>query len=201
VIRATLLLLVSLAGAVPRAGFRVPRGDCAGARACAPSGPTRNVERGTRNESAHDLHVSLTRLVLEGKTLACRIRLFRDDLQLALRQHANRPELRLTEAARADSLVAAYLGTGLRLDVDGRRVTLRVTGSGAERDQAAQEVMWYVLEAELAAPATRLTILNGVMFEQFRDQQNIVQLLRLPGDRRRTLYFTASDPREQTISF
>jgi Domain of unknown function (DUF6702) len=187
---AGLLLLFVLAGPVPGSGFRVPGLQAA----------VWHSALGTRN-AVHDVHVSLTRIVLEGRTVACRIRLFRDDLQLTLQRYANQPGLRLTEEARADSLVSAYLGAGLRLVVNGQPVTLRVTGSGAERDQATQEVMWYVLEGDLKAPANTFVLLNRVMFEQFHDQQNIVQLLRLPEGRRQTFYFSASDPREQRLTF
>jgi hypothetical protein len=61
--------------------------------------------------------------------------------------------------------------------------------------------VWYVLEGALQQPAQRIVVLNGLLFEVFADQQNILQLLRLPQDQRRTLYFTASDPREQRIEF
>jgi len=147
----------------------------------------------------HDLHLTHTRMVIEGRTVACRIRLFKDDLQAALRQYADRPDLALTHEARADSLFQAYWTRNMRLDANGVPLALRVTSSGAETDPAAQEVVWYVLEGTAGADVARLTVLNALMFELFRDQQNIIQLLRLPGDTRKTLYFAATDPREQTL--
>lgn len=148
----------------------------------------------------HDLHVSHTRMVLEERTVVLRIRMFHDDLQLALRRFAADSTLQLTPQDRADSLFGAYLLRTLRLEADGRPVRLGISASGMETDQAAQEVVWYVLEGGLERPAGRLMILHGVLFELFPDQQNIVQLLRLPEDRRRTLYFTAQDPREQAFA-
>lgn len=150
--------------------------------------------------AAHDLHVSHTRMVLEERAVVLRIRLFHDDLQEALRRFSGDSTLRLTAEHRADSLFGAYLVRTLRLEADGRAVLLTVSASGVEKDQAAQEMVWYVLEGGLERPAGRLMVLNGVLFELFRDQQNIVQLLRLPEDRRRTLYFTAQDPREQAFA-
>lgn len=148
----------------------------------------------------HDLHVSHTRMVLEERTVVLRIRLFHDDLQQALQRFTGDSTLQLTPEHRADSLFGAYAARTLRVEADGWAVPLTVSASGMEKDQAAQEVVWYVLEGGLERPAGRLMILNGVLFEMFRDQQNIVQLLRLPEDRRRTLYFTAQDPREQAFA-
>lgn len=150
--------------------------------------------------AAHDLHVSHTRMVLEERAVVLRIRLFHDDLQEALRRFSGDSTLRLTAEHRADSLFGAYLIRTLRLEADGHAIRLTVSASGIEKDQAAQDVVWYVLEGGLERPAGRLMVLNGVLFELFRDQQNIVQLLRLPEDRRRTLYFTAQDPREQAFA-
>ena len=80
------------------------------------------------------------------------------------------------------------------------RVPLRVTAAGLERDEAAQQVVWYVMEGALAAPAGKVSLLDALLFESFPDQQNIVQMLRLPADRQQTLYFTARDPRPQVAA-
>jgi hypothetical protein len=140
-------------------------------------------------------------MVVEGGTIACRIRLFKDDLEKALQRFAGKPGLHLTSEARADSLFAAYFGQTVTLELDGRRVSLKVSASGTERDPSSQDVVWYLLEGESGATVTRLGILNGMMFEMFRDQQNLIQLLREPGGIRKTLYFVATDPRQQVVSF
>lgn len=140
-------------------------------------------------------------MVLEGTTVACRVRLFKDDLERALRVEAKDSALRITEGDRADSLFGRYFGKAMRLSADGSPVALRVTSSGTEKDEAAQEIVWYVLEGAVAAPVRRLAVLDGLLFEYFRDQQNILLLLRLPEDQRQTLSFVASDPREQRVAF
>lgn len=147
----------------------------------------------------HDIHLTHARMVVEGKTIVCRIRVFRDDAEIALQKWSSRPDLKLTAEARADSLFAVYATRHLRLRVDGDTLTLRVTASGAEHDPSTQEVLWYILEAEAPRPVTRLGVLNGLMFELFRDQQNIMQVLRQPAGDRKTLYFVSTDPREQVI--
>jgi hypothetical protein len=185
------LLSAGLDASVPGSAFPVPRGEAV----------AWNAERGTRNVRVHDLHLTHTRLVLEGKTVACRIRLFKDDLEKALQLFSRHAGLRLGEAARADSLFEAYFNQKVMLVADGQRVTLAVSASGVEQDQASQEVVWYVLEGMSEGPVVKLGLLNGLMFELFRDQQNIVQLLREPGDTRKTLYFVSTDPTEQIVSF
>jgi len=140
-------------------------------------------------------------MVIEGRTIALRIRLFKDDLEKALQQFGGKADLHLTADVRADSLFGAYFGMAVTLAADGKRVSLRVSSSGTETDASSQDVVWYVLEGESGAAIAKLAILNGIMFERFRDQQNLIQLLREPGGVRKTLYFVATDPREQVVSF
>lgn len=140
-------------------------------------------------------------MVIEGRTIALRIRLFKDDLEKALQRFAGKPDLHLTAEVRADSLFGAYFGKVVTLAADGRQVSLRVSASGTETDASSQDVVWYVLEGESGAVIARLAILNGLMFELYRDQQNLIQLLREPGGIRKTLYFVATDAREQLMSF
>ena len=140
-------------------------------------------------------------MVLEGSTVACHVRLFKDDLERALREESRRPGLRITTDDRADSAFVKYYARAMTLSADGRPIVLHVTSSGIEKDEAAQEVVWYVLEGGLPGPIKRLTVLDGLLFEYFGDQQNILLLLRLPADQRQTLYFVATDPREQVLKF
>jgi hypothetical protein len=139
--------------------------------------------------------------VLEGTTVALRIRVFHDDLTLALRQFGGRPDLEITPEARADSLFGVYFARVVRLEADGRPMALRVTASAMEKDEVAENVVWYVLEGTIPHVARRLSVLNGLLFEIFDDQQNIMQLLRLPGGERQTLYFTAREPTAQVVEY
>ena len=149
----------------------------------------------------HDVHISHTRMVIEGTTIACRVRVFHDDLQAALRVEGRDSTLKVSSEDRADRLFERYFGAHVRLESDGRPVRLSVSASGTEQDPASQQVVWYVLEGTLDRPVDRIVMQQGLFFELFRDQQNIVQLLRMPGEERRTLYFTALDPRDQTVQF
>lgn len=153
----------------------------------------------TAPSALHDLHLTHARMVVEGKTVVCRIRVFRDDAEVALRGFTGQLAFQLTGADRGDSIFGAYAAKHLLLRADDATLALRVTASGAERDPAGEEVVWYVLQGEAPRPITRLGVLNGLMFELFRDQQNLMTVLRLPGSERKTLYFVSTDPREQVI--
>jgi hypothetical protein len=74
-----------------------------------------------------------------------------------------------------------------------------VSASGEERDAGGYAMRWYVVELDAARPVTRLALRNTLMFDLFRDQQNIVTVLRMPGERRTTLFFAAGEDREQVI--
>lgn len=173
-------LLLAVLGTFPMAGREVPRPAAAVA--------------------VHNTHLSTLRLVVEGTTISGRVRLFRDDLEAALRKFPRAQALTLKEGALADSLVNLYVGRTLALAADGTPVPLHVTSSGIERDALSkQDVAWYILEAEVKAPPRAVTILDRMLCEEFDDQQNIVTLLALPQDRRTTLYFTTGDQKAQTL--
>lgn len=164
------------------------------AAARAPDPPPAAVRR-------HDLHLSHTRLAVEGATVGARIRLFRDDLERALRRRAGDSALALSPERRREAEVERYLRERLRLDADGARLALRVTGSGYERDAAQQDVLWYVLEGEAARPIARLRVLVTACFELFGDQQNVVALQHFPDGRKHSFFFAAGDEQGHEIAF
>lgn len=180
------LLALLLAGATP-AGR--------GAPVAGPTGPSASLG------AAHDVHISHTRMVIEGLTVACRVRVFHDDLRAALRAAAGDSSLEVTAEDRAAAAFERYFRSHVKLESDGQPIRLTVTDSGVERDPSAQQVVWYVLEGEVERPVGRLVLQQGLFFELFRDQQNILQLLRMPGEERHTLYFSAQDPRDQVLTF
>lgn len=142
----------------------------------------------------HDTHLSHARMVVEGRTVTCRIRLFRDDLEAGLRRMAGDSAVRVGAAQRQDALVSRYLAERLRVVAGGQALAGELLASGVEVDQARQEVAWYILQYQAARPVTDLAIRNTVLFEVFpATQQNIVQVVRLPAEDRVTLYFAPGD--------
>jgi hypothetical protein len=150
----------------------------------------------------HDQHVSHTRLVVEGATVAARMRLFRDDLEKGLGHRYRIEAFDAVKDPRRDSLFTAYVNERFLLEADGARLSARVESSGVEVDaQQKQQMVWFVLEFAAATPVKRLSLRNVVLQEQFGDQQNIVQVMHLPDEARQTLYFAPGDAKAQEMAF
>jgi hypothetical protein len=149
----------------------------------------------------HDVHVSHTRLVVEGATVAAHVRLFRDDLEKTLAARAGAPPFDAATAPRRDSLLAAYLGERFLLEADGVRLKGGVEGSGMEIDRDRQDVVWVLLDFPAPKPVGSIRLANLIFHETWADQQNIVQVLHLPDEARQTLYFAPGDRKAQELAF
>ena len=169
----------------------------------APSGP-QYPARSTRPVvsapavSAHDVHVSHMRVVVEGRTVAAQVRLFHDDLQDAVRRAARQPALTLSSAA-GDSAFVRYFARSVSVTADGARLVPRLLQARDERDAGGVPMRVYTLELAAARPVRRLALRDALLFEHFRDQQNLAVVLRMPGERRTSLFFAAGDERAQAI--
>ena len=144
--------------------------------------------------AAHDVHVSHTRLVVEGADVVARIRFFRDDLEKALGRH-------LAPDAATRAALAAYLRPRLLLRADGAALPLSLVEQGSEDDASGQPVWWAVVQGRAARPVRALGLRVLPLFETFRDQQNLVVVLHPPAEARQALYFQAGDQQEQVVRF
>lgn len=149
----------------------------------------------------HDQHVSHTRLVVEGTTVAARMRLFRDDIEKGMARFHHLEAFDAAKDPRRDSLFAAYVNARFLLEADGARLSATVEGSGVETDEQRQPIVWLLLDFAGAKPVKRLALRNLILQDQFTDQQNIVQVLHLPDEARQTLYFAPGDAKAQELSF
>jgi hypothetical protein len=145
------------------------------------------------SKAPHDLHLSHTRMVIEGNAIVARVRMFRDDLQRAL----HRP---VADDAASKAAVAAYLARNFVLTADGTKLTGELLDSGGEMD-GDQPVYWVLVQWKTVKPVKTLGVRVHLMFETYRDQQNTVLVARNPGDERRGLYFQAGDLAEQVLRF
>lgn len=150
---------------------------------------------------AHDVHLSHTRIVVDGTKLRARIRLFQDDMERVLRRHSGRHDLAVLRRPALDSAFASYLQAKVTLTSAGEQLRGRITASGPDPDPT-DSPMW-VFDVELSAqrPVHSLTVRFDLMFEQFDDQRNIVIVVREGGAQRRSLYFAPGGNREQTVTF
>ncbi|MDP1858648.1 MAG: hypothetical protein Q8K82_08255 [Gemmatimonadaceae bacterium] len=122
---------------------------------------------------AHDVHLTYSRMVVDGASVACRVRLFKDDLDKALRSSG--------PAATTDSLFAAYFNAHVTISSDGHRLSGRVVQSGRDLDVTDQEMWWFQIEASAARPITTLTLRVALFFDLYKEQKNLVTLLKMPG--------------------
>lgn len=141
----------------------------------------------------HNLHVANTRLVVEGNVMVARIRMFRDDLQKAIKRPVG-------DDAASKAAVAAYLAQQVTLTADGVRLAGNVLDSGSDMD-ADQPIWWVLVQWQAGKPVKSLGLKVQLMFDVFSDQQNIVMVSKQPGDERHGLYFHAGDRAEQLLRF
>ena len=146
----------------------------------------------------HDVHVSHMRVVVEGATVAAQVRLFHDDLQDAVRAHAKAPLLVLSSAA-GDSAFARYFAQGVGVTADGVRLAPRLLQARDERDAGGIPMRVYTVELTAARPVRTLALRDALLFEHFRDQQNLAVVVRMPSERRTSLFFAAGDEKAQVV--
>lgn len=156
--------------------------------------------RATAPPPLHDVHLTYSRVVVDGRTILWRVRLFRDDLERALQAQSRNPTL-TADAPAGDSTFAAYFNGQVPVSANGRRLVGRVVQSGRDPDVTDEEMWWYLLELTAPAPVTSFSTRVGLLFEQFSDQRNVLTLLKMPGEARHSMYFVRDDPREQSIRF
>ncbi|MCC6319039.1 MAG: hypothetical protein IT361_15270 [Gemmatimonadaceae bacterium] len=149
----------------------------------------------------HDIHLTHTRLVVEGRKITGRIRLFHDDTEAALQRSTGRRDLRITAADPQRAAFERYLDSTVALTAGGRRLPARVVAAGADPGDGIAPMWWYDVEYLAPARVTRLGLRHAVMFDQFDNQRNIVSVLVRPGDRRFSLYFAVGDRREHVLTF
>jgi hypothetical protein len=132
-------------------------------------------------------------MVVEGTMVVARVRMFRDDLQKAVK-------LRPSDEPAAQAAVSAYIARSLGVSADGVRLTAEVVDSGGDTE-GDQPVWWVLVQWKAARPVRTLGLKVHVLFDAFDDQQNIVVLNKQPGDERRSLYFQTGDRTEQVVRF
>lgn len=148
----------------------------------------------------HDIHLTYSRVVLDGTSVVWRVRLFRDDLEKGLRRFARNSALDVNTAA-GDSAFGRYFNAVTPVKVDGKVVAARVLQSGKDMDEGEQEMRWYLLEFAVPPRYTTLALKVGLLFDEYSDQRNIVTILRMPEQTRHSLFFARGDTLEQTLRF
>jgi hypothetical protein len=132
-----------------------------------------------RAAAAHKFYTSLAQVGYnpEEGTVVVTLRVFADDLELALKRRAGR-EVRLDRAKDAERLVLAYLRDTFEVrNRDGEAKALKWVGM-----EVRAGVAWLYFEAEMPEGLTGARLRDHVLFELFDEQVNTVSV-RYPGAR------------------
>jgi hypothetical protein len=149
----------------------------------------------------HDIHTSHTRAVVENGAVLWKVRLFTDDLEKGLRAYTKRPQFSLEKDPKTDSIFTAYFNARVSLRADGQPLTASLVQGGTDRDPVGGTVHWYLLQFDAKKQPTSVTVTNTLLAEMFSNQANIVLMLSMPGELRRSMYFADGDAKPQTVSF
>jgi hypothetical protein len=152
-------------------------------------------EASSPNDAVHPLHVSTSQLAVDTTTAWLRIRMFKDDLELALAARADVESLSLAPSAEHDTLFLDYFSEafGLRLNGTEAAGVIESSGEDLEAGDGELRIWWYLLRFDGTEPIRGIEIRNEILYKQFRDQRNIVRVLHVPTETRKTLYFAAPD--------
>ena len=147
------------------------------------------------DDVVHPLHLSTTQLAVDTTTVWLRIRMFKDDLELALGVRAGLDSLSLEPSAGHDSLFAEYFNEGFGLRLNGTEVAGAIESSGEDVESGVGDLKmwWYQVRFDSTQPIRGIEIRNEILYEHFEDQRNIVRVLHVPTETRKTLYFAAPD--------
>ena len=148
----------------------------------------------------HDVHLTYSRVVVDGASVLWRVRLFHDDLEKGVAAWSKNPAFKVG-APGSDSVFAAYFNAQVPVTANGKRLVAKVLQSGKDPDVTDQDMWWYLLELPAPAPVTTFSTRVGLLFEHFTDQRNVLTLLKMPGEERHSMYFVPSDVKPQTLTF
>lgn len=151
----------------------------------------------TQPSYRHPLHVSTTEIEFNSKEKSLEIscRIFTDDFETVLaKQFKSKIDLSKPAMHKAmDELVKKYINANLQYKVNGK--VLNATYVGFEKDNEATNVY---LEIDNVPALKNLNITNGILYDLYDDQMNILHVEKL-GNRKsvRANYPT----RELNVSF
>jgi hypothetical protein len=123
--------------------------------------------------AAHKFYTSLARVEYNAseKSVEVTLRVFADDLELALKRRAGR-EVRLDRTKDADQLVLAYLRDTFEIkNRDGELKALKWVGM-----EMRAGVAWLYVEAEMPEGLAGARLRDHVLFELFDEQVNTVSV-------------------------
>lgn len=123
----------------------------------------------------HDFHMSLTEIYhnAESKSLEISVKLFTDDLGIALQKN-EAPKMEIgtdREPPQANELIENYLRRNVKFVINGKPVEFKYLGKQAELDAT-----WCFLEVKNVSKVHTMEIINTLLLDSFEDETNMVNL-------------------------
>ncbi len=123
----------------------------------------------------HPLHVSVTEIEMNDadKRLEIMMRVFMDDLEVALRKEFRYPDLDILNPKEAtlDEMMGAYLNAHFRISLDSKPQTVKYLGHEQEGD-----AFIFYLEVSNVKKWQTIQIQNNIIMEVYNDQSNLVHV-------------------------
>lgn len=123
----------------------------------------------------HPLHISVTEITLDEKEkeLEIMLRIFTDDLELAIRKTKNDVALNLLTPTNTttDKLAWEYLQPRFKLFVDGKIQSVKYLGHETDED-----VIIFYIQVQPVKKFTTIAITNSIITESYEDQANLINM-------------------------
>lgn len=150
--------------------------------------------------SAHEFHVSHSRVAVDKADVVVRVRFFADDLNTSLAKAQNLPSYTNTKGIKPDSTFLAYFNSNFVLSTANNKVLQSTLLSSGEERDGDEAVWWYMIQYRATQPIETLHITNTLLLESFDDQKNIVQVQHFPSEKKWSLYFV-EDKIDHSLNF
>ncbi len=139
----------------------------------------------------HPLHVSVTEIFYDEKDKALEImmRVFMDDLELALRHRFNNPTLDVLNPSgpTLDEMMKGYVAEHFKVSLDNKSQKVRYLG----HEQDGEAFVFFVEIANVKS-WKKIGIVNAILTDLYDDQSNLVHVTS--SGKVRSLRLTKSDP-------
>jgi hypothetical protein len=139
----------------------------------------------------HPMHVSVTEIEMDEKEkrLEIMMRVFMDDLEVALRSNFNKPEMDILnpEGLTVDQMMQAYLKSHFKISLDTKPIVTKYLGHEREGD-----AFIFYIEVVNVKKWTTITVQNDIITETYDDQSNLIHVTL--GEAVRSLRLTKNHP-------
>lgn len=124
----------------------------------------------------HPLHLSVMEIAHDQKEkeLEITLRVFIDDLQSAIGNKLNQPDLNILKpvsSTTTDKLVWEYLQPHISIQLDGKKQSIKYLGHEADAD-----AMTFYIQVQPVKTWKAIEIKNSILTELFNDQSNLVNV-------------------------